>query len=83
MWVLLKLTKLLIIIWDGFKIFFEKIIVPIFKGLWNLIVSFWKALVIIGGYLYDGLVYLWPILYDNAIIPLIKRNFGLILTIYP
>jgi hypothetical protein len=45
--------------------------------------AFWKALVIIGGYGWELCVFLGPILYENAIIPLIKRNFGFILTVYP
>lgn len=49
----------------------------------NLMIAFCRALNIIGIYISEAWVYLWPILYDNAIIPLIKRNFGLILTLFP
>lgn len=76
--------------WELFKLifkilgfFYDYILWPIGRLIVNLITSFWKALVIIGGYFREVFVYLGPILYDNAVIPLIKRNFGLILTIYP
>lgn len=66
-----------------FKCIWEYMIEPFFTGLGRVLTALWRAFTIVGGYIWKGLVLLWPILYENAIVPLIKRNFGLILNMYP
>ena len=39
-------------LWRGFKCFYDHLLFPILRGLANLAKAFWKALVIVGGYVW-------------------------------